>query len=1274
MSSSTDLGALSPTDLIDRLNAEYEALHTSKEDAFWASMMGLGDAPAARALRQETEVAWNRFLQDPSRLAAVEAALASLGDDAPEDLTTTLGGWATTLRAHALASSEARALSEEIVQAEADLATARGAMNLGYEHPTKGFVESNSVALGVLVKNDPDEGTRRAALYGLRSIEDHVLANGFLDLVRQRNALARLHGFDDYYSWKVERTEQLTIDQIFGLLDDLEEKTRDSARRFVDEFKAEHGADSATPWNIHYHSVGDVVAEQDPYFSFADSVDRWGRSFAAMGIKYRGAELVLDLVQRRGKYENGFMHGPEIAWTPGASDFKPARIHFTSNAIPGMVGSGQRATRTLFHEGGHAAHFSNIDMPAPCFGQEFAPTSAAFCETQSMFLDSLLRDADWLVRYARDGEGNPMPLELIEKGVRLSQPIAAWEKRAMLAICYGERAIYALGDDELTAENVLATLREIEQRMLFTDEGSVRPVLSVPHLLAGESSAYYHAYLLAQMAVEQTRHFFLERDGHLVDNPRIGPDLTAAYWKPGNSRPFFDYVQALTGNPLSADAFAAALSMTADEAVAQAQAAVAREPDLPRFDGPIELDAHIRIAHGDEVVAELDRDWDSFAGAFKGWIRTLGTAALALAALVLAAPSDAQAQYIYDVVAPITYDFLSIDGSGSVSGTMLTLTDDGTADVTLPFNFTFWDNTYGDIRVGTNGAISFDLTAGLGIPGINWEPYDLEGDSALDIAALWDDLALGSGGVFTYWDMAANRFIVSWENVLRAGGATGTASFQVHLYADHRIQIHFADTDFGDPAYDFGASATTAIQDQTGVMPDNYLTWGYNSPYVTDGTGIQFNDCVDADGDGTFDTACGGLDCDDTDPSIYPGGSEFCNGVDDDCDGVLPPTEADADGDGTPECDGDCDDSDAAVNPGAPEVCDGLDNNCSGSATFGGIPEVDGDSDGFFNCLDCDDTNADIFPGAQETCDGIDEDCDNVGNDETADTDGDGFAICDGDCDDDDPTVSPGLPEICNGGIDDDCDPASDETVDDDGDGQSDCDGDCDDTNAATQPGATEICDGEDNDCDEALPVDEQDLDSDGQLACGADCDDEDPDTYQGAPELCDGFDNDCDGDNKGEDLDSDGDGQTPCDGDCDDTDELVFDGADEECDGIDNNCDGNVGVGEVDEDSDGVFICEGDCNDNNANIVPGAAEDCFNGIDDDCDGLPDAQDDECDESVADDDDDSAGDDDDDDSTNTGVGTVDTGCNCGSSVVGASSGTSVLALLLLGGLLRRRRV
>jgi len=50
---------------------------------------------------------------------------------------------------------------------------------------------------------------------------------------------------------------------------------------------------------------------------------------------------------------------------------------------------------------------------APCFAQEFAPTSVWFAETQSMFLDSLLGDADFILRYAKNDSGDAIPYDVL---------------------------------------------------------------------------------------------------------------------------------------------------------------------------------------------------------------------------------------------------------------------------------------------------------------------------------------------------------------------------------------------------------------------------------------------------------------------------------------------------------------------------------------------------------------------------------------------------------------------------------------------------------------------------------------------------------------------------------------------------------------------------------------------------------------------------------------------------------------------------------------------
>jgi oligoendopeptidase F len=492
-------------------------------------------------------------------------------------------------------------------------------MRLGFADPQLGFVPASSIALSHQLQNDPDEARRQAAFDGLRSIESYVLERGYLQIVSKRNELGRTLGAEDYYDWKAKRIEGMSKSELFVLLDELEERTRPAARAFVEDARRKHGPHASKPWNLGQLTSGEVTRDLDPYFSFRSAIDRWGRSFAGLGIRYAGAELVLDLLDRPGKYENGFMHGPVVAWRR-AGRLLPARVQFTANALPGAVGAGQQALRTLFHEGGHAAHFSNIDMPSPCFGQEFAPTSTAFAETQSMFLDSLPGDADWQQRYALDRNGDPMPLSLVDRSIEAHQPKAAWVMRSMLSVCYAEKAIYELPSEALTAENVLRVLREVEQRLLFLEDGSPRPTLSISHLISGDFSCTYHGYVLAQIAVAQARSYFLARDGHLVDNPRIGPELAKVWWQPGNSIAFADFVRNLTGQALSAAPLAASLTQTAEQRKAEAHASVEKLAHIPRASERVDLDAHIQVVHGSQSVAQYRGDFAAFAAEFASWI------------------------------------------------------------------------------------------------------------------------------------------------------------------------------------------------------------------------------------------------------------------------------------------------------------------------------------------------------------------------------------------------------------------------------------------------------------------------------------------------------------------------------------------------------------------------------------------------------------------------------------------------------------------------------
>jgi hypothetical protein len=134
----------------------------------------------------------------------------------------------------------------------------------------------------------------------------------------------------------------------------------------------------------------------------------------------------------------------------------------------------------------------------------------------------------------------------------------------------------------------------------------------------------------------------------------------------------------------------------------------------------------------------------------------------------------------------------------------------------------------------------------------------------------------------------------------------------------------------------------------------------------------------DNDGDGSWAWDGDGPDCDDANAAVYPYAEEICDGLDNDCNGVVDDRDVDLDSFRSSDCGGqDCDDLNHSVNPAATELCDGIDNNCDGQVDEDcGIDDID--EDGFNALVDCDDLNPNIYPGALEICNGEDENCDSL--------------------------------------------------------------------------------------------------------------------------------------------------------------------------------------------------------------------------------------------------------------------------------------------------------
>jgi oligoendopeptidase F len=595
----------------NQLNADYLQVHRCKEDLFWSTYMGTSDdQPGFTAAEQ----AYKAFCANPARLPALREMLAQAEQD---DLKRGLQGWIAFFECNVIEDPAAAALMDELVAAEADLFARRKGLKLTLLDEQGQQVAGSLPAASTSLAASPNEAVRQSALAMFHALEQWVVGNGFLEVVAIRNRFARAMGYRDYFDYKVRKNEQMSPDQLFAILDDFIARTDGRLQQSLVELKAAKGEAALLPHNLRYSVSGDVTRQLDPYVPFSRALKDWVESFRRLGIQYRGATLTLDLLTREGKYENGFCHGPVPSFFQ-QGEWVPAVVNFTSLADPAQVGSGWSGLNTLFHEGGHAAHFANVTGNAPCFSQEFPPTSMAYAETQSMFCDSLLDDADWLKRYARNAAGEPIPDALIKEMIAARQPFRAFNERQIALVAYFERDLYAMDEAERTPEAVLALARQWERKIVGVE--SPRPLLAIPHLLNQESACAYHGYLLALMAVEQTRTYFLKRDGYLTDNPRIGPDLAAHYWGPGNGMSHDETLRSLTGEGFSAVPLAEACNLSAADAWQLAQACMATAQQRPAAGEGTPLDAHIRVVHGAELIADNSESETRMLADFEAWI------------------------------------------------------------------------------------------------------------------------------------------------------------------------------------------------------------------------------------------------------------------------------------------------------------------------------------------------------------------------------------------------------------------------------------------------------------------------------------------------------------------------------------------------------------------------------------------------------------------------------------------------------------------------------
>ena len=213
-----------------------------------------------------------------------------------------------------------------------------------------------------------------------------------------------------------------------------------------------------------------------------------------------------------------------------------------------------------------------------------------------------------------------------------------------------------------------------------------------------------------------------------------------------------------------------------------------------------------------------------------------------------------------------TYNWIEINPSaaGGLPGTSAGLTDTGNHDENnginnyihsfqLPFPVRFYGVDYDSISISSKGFVTFGGQDSDQPYFRNYNIPDAGGPSPM-IAAMWDDIYVGSGGVYYYYDNTENYYIVEWYNCPNNNG--GNETVQIIIYdpmyyptytGDAMIKIQYNSFANTDNSYsisgDQGNYCTIGLQNHVGNVGLEITygnTWAANCGAVTNNSALLF--------------------------------------------------------------------------------------------------------------------------------------------------------------------------------------------------------------------------------------------------------------------------------------------------------------------------------------------------------------------------------------------------------------------------------------------------
>ena len=392
------------------------------------------------------------------------------------------------------------------------------------------------------VLRESTDGEYRKDVWEASKSVGKEVAGELLELVRLRNEMAREAGFDNYHSMSLALSEQ-DEETLAGLFDELDELTSESFGKLKEEIDAglaQHFGitpEELRPW--HYsdpffqEAPAGKLAGLDLYFRKRDIVALAADFYSSIGMPVGDVIAASDLYEKEGKNPHAFCTDID----------REGDIRILCNVKDNVYWM-----ETMLHELGHAVYDKYIQRELQWLLRTYP--HLATTEASAMYFGRLAQDPHWLgAALGIDAEEQERLVPMVENSLRARQLIFTRWTQVMFRF---ERELYRDPDGDLNT--IWWDLVERYQ-LLRRPEGRDEPDWAAKiHIVS--SPVYYHNYMLGEMIASQLHHHVVTEidagvvDGGVYGNLAVGEFFRDTVYRTGNTAPWTEHIEKLTGEPL----------------------------------------------------------------------------------------------------------------------------------------------------------------------------------------------------------------------------------------------------------------------------------------------------------------------------------------------------------------------------------------------------------------------------------------------------------------------------------------------------------------------------------------------------------------------------------------------------------------------------------------------------------------------------------------------------------------------------------------------------